>query len=250
MGPAQFQDAFHHRRRGLDLRQASQPDEQVFIEGRPGALDPPLGLAGHRRDPGLKALDRAGRRQGDAQVDRGAQGDAHNPQEGAPRILAQVAQGDAKEPGLHGRSRPSCIRSTRSAKLPASGAWLTKITVLLPLAVQVGKELQDLGRGGGIEIAGGFVRQDHRGIVDQGPGDGGPLHLAAGDLVRFVVQARRQAHLRQPAPRFSPGLGIRDPLEHPGQGHVFRQGQQGQQIKGLEHHPHLIPPEAGEFRLL
>jgi hypothetical protein len=47
------------------------------------------------------------------------------------------------------------------------------------LPLQIGEELQDLGGMGGIEVAGWFVGQEQGRLVDQGPGDGGPLHLSS-----------------------------------------------------------------------
>ncbi len=113
--PGEFQDGFHRRGRGRNRGQPPHLDEQGFVQGGPGGLNAPLGLAGHRGDPGLKALQGAGRGQGDAQIDRRPQGDAQDPQEGAPGILGQVAQGDPEKPGSHASNRPSCSRNTRSA---------------------------------------------------------------------------------------------------------------------------------------
>ena len=39
-----------------------------------------------------------------------------------------------------------------------------------------------------------LVGQDYRRVVDQGPGDGHPLHLSAGHLVALVPQAVAQSH--------------------------------------------------------
>ena len=89
--PGEFQDGFHCRGRGRHRRQAPHLDEQGLVQRGPGGLNPPLGPAGHGPDPNLKALQGAGRGQGNAQIDRGPQGDAQNPQEGAPGILGQVA---------------------------------------------------------------------------------------------------------------------------------------------------------------
>ena len=105
--PGEFQDGFHRGRRGRNRRQAPHLDEQGFVQRGAGGLDTPLGLTGYGGDPGLKALQGAGRGQGNAQIDRGPQGDAQDPQEGAPGILRQVAQGNPEKPGSHASSRPS-----------------------------------------------------------------------------------------------------------------------------------------------
>ena len=107
----------------------------------------------------------------------------------------------------------------------------------------MGEECQDLGRGDGVQVARGLIGQDDRRPVDQGPGNGGPLHLPPRDLVGLVMPPGSQFHLRQPVDRLLPGLVVRDPLEDPGQGDVFFQGQQGQEVEGLEDHPHPVPAE-------
>ena len=44
-----------------------------------------------------------------------------------------------------------------------------------------------------VEVAGRLVGQQQVGLGDQGPGDGRPLHLAAGQLARAVLQPMAQA---------------------------------------------------------
>ena len=54
-----------------------------------------------------------------------------------------------------------------------------------------------------VEVAGRLVGQQHARPVDQRPGDGGALHLAAGQLARLVLEPMAQAdaveHLAAPA---------------------------------------------------
>ena len=56
------------------------------------------------------------------------------------------------------------------------------------------EEVEDLLAGLGVQVAGGLVGQQQGRVVDQGPGDGHPLLLAAGELGRLVVQAVPQPH--------------------------------------------------------
>jgi hypothetical protein len=49
------------------------------------------------------------------------------------------------------------------------------------LADELAKEGKDFAGGAEVEVAGGFVGDDERGIVGQGAGNGGALLLAAGD---------------------------------------------------------------------
>src|SRR5215469_3161464 len=52
------------------------------------------------------------------------------------------------------------------------------------LMPDIGEQPQDLGRGGRVEVAGRLVGEQHRGVIDQRPGDGDALLLAAGELAR------------------------------------------------------------------
>src|SRR5690606_20565525 len=58
---------------------------------------------------------------------------------------------------------------------------------------QVGEEAEDVVGRGGVEIAGGFVGEDHERLVDQGAGDGDPLPLPSGQLGRQVPAPVRES---------------------------------------------------------
>ena len=60
--------------------------------------------------------------------------------------------------------------------------------------VELLEELQDFFAGAGIEISGGLVGKQQGGMIDQCPGDGDPLLLAAGKLRGFVVEVISKAH--------------------------------------------------------
>ena len=97
----------------------------------------------------------------------------------------------------------------------------------------------------------------------QGPGDGHPLLLAAGELTGVVVRAVTQTHLGQQLPAL--GLDLLQDLlpvgfevgpflaeELLGQGDVPQGGVLGEQVEGLEHQaemeplfPHLALPLGG-----
>ena len=57
------------------------------------------------------------------------------------------------------------------------------------LFVEFPEEFQDFFTGLGVEVAGGLIREQDGGIIDEGPGNGHPLLLSAGELRGFVVQA-------------------------------------------------------------
>jgi hypothetical protein len=54
---------------------------------------------------------------------------------------------------------------------------------------ELGNEIDDHGAGGGVEIAGGFVGEKDRGLVDEGTSEGGSLELSTGQLVGAMVRA-------------------------------------------------------------
>ena len=71
------------------------------------------------------------------------------------------------------------------------------------------EQFHDLHRRGSIQGAGRFVRQQDIRVIDQGPGNGNSLHLAAGHLVRFLVHLITQTDLAErfccPLPAFTAG---------------------------------------------
>ena len=97
----------------------------------------------------------------------------------------------------------------------------------------------------GVQIAGGFVRQDQQGVVDEGPGHGGPLLLAAGDLRRVLgadgADAEHIAQLVRPCLRLA-GDGAAD---DGGQEDVLLDRQAVQQQKVLEHEAQLPVADLG-----
>lgn len=68
---------------------------------------------------------------------------------------------------------------------------------LPPLVRQGAQEVQNLAGADAVEIASGFVGQEHEGFHDQGAGDGHTLLFAAGELIRAVRPATFQPHLIQ-----------------------------------------------------
>jgi len=60
-------------------------------------------------------------------------------------------------------------------------------------AGELDDEINDHGAGSGVKIAGGLVGEKDRGLVDQGPGEGGALELASRKLMRPVMGAIAKA---------------------------------------------------------
>ncbi len=66
----------------------------------------------------------------------------------------------------------------------------------LALFIEIVKELQDLGAGGGIQIPGRLVRQEDQRVIHQSAGDGHALLLAAGELGGLVIAAESPSPTR------------------------------------------------------
>ena len=66
------------------------------------------------------------------------------------------------------------------------------------------QQIEDLGSGMLVEVAGRFVGEKDLRIVDEGPGDGHPLAFAAGKLAGAVVQPVSEAERLQQLDGASP----------------------------------------------
>ena len=86
----------------------------------------------------------------------------------------------------------------------------------------------------------GLVGQDYRRVVDQGPGDGHPLHLSAGHLVALVPQAVAQPHCLQCTDGLlAPLRGGVGGIVHQGQLHILHGRGLGQEVVALEDEAYL-----------
>ena len=114
--------------------------------------------------------------------------------------------------------RPSRSRITRPVAAAISGSWVTT-RIVVPLAVQLGEQGEDARARRRVQAAGRLVGQDDGRPPDQGPGDGHPLALAAGQLGGAVTGPVGQADLgqrvrgglRAAAARARPGTAGRPP---------------------------------------
>ena len=102
----------------------------------------------------------------------------------------------------------------------------------------------------GIQVAGRFISHQHGRIVGQGAGDGGALLLSArkrgGEFVGLVGNAHHFQQLQGARFALTGGDGC---AEIHCQQEVFLHGQRGQQLKELEHHPHIAPAPDGDLIL-
>ena len=103
-----------------------------------------------------------------------------------------------------------------------------------------------------VQRAGRLVEAEDVRVQGQGPGNGHPLLLAAGQLMRVVARPLRQAHLGQKLLRlllqlgvdgFFVGLVVRALLgqQLPGQHHVLQCRILREQVEVLEHQPEVQP---------
>ena len=104
------------------------------------------------------------------------------------------------------------------------------------------EQLHDLHTGLAVQRAGGLIRQDDVRVVDQGPGDGYPLHLTAGKLVGLFVCLVAQSHLFQSLFGALFPLGFGDAGNGQGQLHIGQNGLVGNQIVALEHKANGVVP--------
>ena len=93
-----------------------------------------------------------------------------------------------------------------------------------------------------VQGGGGLVEEHHVRLHSQGPHDGQPLLLAAGELAGVLVLLVQQPDPIQEAQGLLVGLGLGLLLQqHRRQGHVLLHGHVGEHVEVLEHHAHLLP---------
>ena len=106
------------------------------------------------------------------------------------------------------------------------------------------EELEHLGAGGGVEVAGGLVGEDELGPGGQRPRHGDPLLLAAGELGRTMAQTRAEAdRVDDPIDPLAVGLAAG---EREGQGDVLVRGQRRHQVVRLEHEADPVAAQPGQ----
>ena len=109
-----------------------------------------------------------------------------------------------------------------------------------PVFADLLEQLHDLDACFGVQRAGGLVGQDDVGVVDDGPGNGHPLHLPARHLAGLFEQLAAQTHLFQRLDGAVPPLGPADAGQRQGQLHIPQHRLVGDQIVALEHEPHRM----------
>ena len=101
---------------------------------------------------------------------------------------------------------------------------------------------------GGVEIARGFVGEDHLRLEEQRAGDGHALLFASAEGFGAMAQAVLQALLGEKLTSSFLQFWFRNPVENPRKHHVFKGGERGQQIELLEDDPDRSSSVEREFR--
>ena len=165
----------------------------------------------------------------------------------AAAAAAEIAPGAA--PVRTGSSRT--IRPSRSStmrlRIPGDVRFVGDHDDGQALVVELLEQGQDLDAGARVQVAGGLVGQQQRGLGDQGAGDGDPLLLTARELVGLVVAAVAQAHALERLPGRGGGIepAARAVVEQ-GQLDVLLGAGAGQQIESLEDEADVSVADVGQ----
>ncbi len=124
--------------------------------------------------------------------------------------------------------------TTRLARLACASECVT-ITMVVPAFATPGQHLHHRIAVRGVEIAGGFVREDDLRIGDERPRHGHALLLAAGELLGHVLRAMREAHFLERHGDAPLALGGGHPPVDERHLHVLRDVQVVDEVEVLEH---------------
>src|SRR5580692_6757478 len=117
------------------------------------------------------------------------------------------------------------------------------------VAVQLAEQVQDGRAGRAVQVAGGLVGHDQCGPAGQGPGDGGALLLAAGQLVGPVPSAMAEpdpldGRLGQPAAFGGPPAPVQQAA-----GDIVEHAEAVEEEELLEHEAEAPGPQARQLRV-
>ena len=115
------------------------------------------------------------------------------------------------------------------------------------LAVELAQQLKHAVGAFGVQVAGGFIGQQHGRVHGQGAGHGHALLLAAAQMPGHVVLPGPQAHALDQAggARAHGGVGKAGCAQH-GQHHVFERGKGANQVVVLKHKADLVAAQPGQ----
>ena len=107
--------------------------------------------------------------------------------------------------------------------------------------IQVLQQMQNGFGGLRIQRRGSFIAQQHAGIVGKSSGNGDPLFLTAGELLRISVSFIADPHQLQQALNLVCGLLLAQSAAPQGIGHISRHRPGRHQVEVLKDHPDLLP---------
>jgi hypothetical protein len=118
----------------------------------------------------------------------------------------------------------------------------------LAKAVAQGEEqAMDFFLGSGIKVAGGLVGEEHRGLVDKGPGYGYALGLATGEFGGFMAGAIPKANFFKQAFGCFSGIFRVASGNQGGNHHVLQGGEFRQEMMELENESYFASTEGGKL---
>ena len=118
---------------------------------------------------------------------------------------------------------------------------------LAVLAHEPVEQLEDLVRALAVEVAGGLVAEQERGIGHDRARDAHPLLLAAGELPRVVLHAVAEADDVQRRLHVPAAIRLREPGQQQRQLDVLEGGEHRDQVVHLEHEAHVARAPRGEL---
>ena len=134
------------------------------------------------------------------------------------------------------------MRSTRAQRAASARSCVTSTSVVCELGIQLEQQFPDPRAGDGVEIAGGLVREQHRGLRDEGAGQRHALLLAAGELPRVVPGAPAQADAAPASRRGAARVRLARQFQR--QHDVLERRQRRDQMEGLEHEADALRSQA------
>jgi hypothetical protein len=102
------------------------------------------------------------------------------------------------------------------------------------VTIQAPEDPHYFNTGPGIKISRGLIGQDNGRVIDEGPGDGYPLLLAAGQLVGIVVFVSGKTYNFQGLKGFRAAFLCRNVAVDKGEFYVFQRRGATQKVKTLE----------------
>ena len=133
----------------------------------------------------------------------------------------------------------------RFAWRATSGSCVTMM-IVRPAALSVAEERHEFGRGLRVEVAGRFVGEQHRGIVDECAGDRDALLLAAGEFVGPVRRAVGEADFAESLRRRREAFALRDAGVEEGERDVAQCRGARQQVEALEDEAEFCQADASQ----